>query len=258
MEYLEGGRQNQIARVGETIIRPAGIWSPTVHRVLNHVRKQGFLKVPEPQGFDNEGNEIVSFIPGDVSNYPLSKAAKSNDALISAAKLLRAFHDATTTFIHELVGDEIWMLPPRQPIEVICHGDYAPYNVVLHGTESVAIIDFDTIHPASRNWDIAYALYRWASLKHPNNPDNFCTEAEKMDRAQQFCDAYGLSKENRVGLIQLTIERLQKLVGFMQAEADKGNETFKANLIDGHHHLYVKDIEYLKHRGDVYQKGILL
>jgi hypothetical protein len=126
MNYLEGGRVSQIAKVGETVQRPAGVWTATIHRILTHVREQGFLAVPEPLGFDDAEHEVVSFIAGEVSNYPLSNAAKSEEALLSAARLLRAYHDASASFLGQLHGNESWMLPAREPIEVVCHGDYAP------------------------------------------------------------------------------------------------------------------------------------
>ncbi|MBE2220047.1 MAG: aminoglycoside phosphotransferase family protein [Anaerolineae bacterium] len=246
MEYLIGGRVDQIIRQGETVYRPAGAWTPTVHKLLHYIRAQGFLGVPEPRGFDNAGNEMVSFIPGEISNYPLSETAVSQEALISSAQLLRDYHDASASFFRELQGNEVWMLPPREPAEVICHGDYAPYNVVLQGKKAVAIIDFDTAHPAPRVWDIAYALYRWAPLTHPDNQDGFGSEREKIERAHLFCDVYGLTKASRVGLTSLVVERLQVLVDFMFAEAAHGNEAFKANIADGHHLVYLKDIDYLQ------------
>lgn len=249
MELLKGGRSNQIVRSDETVFRPAGEWTPTIHRLLSHVRGQGFLGVPEPLGFDGEGRELVSFLPGDVSNYPLSEAAASVEALVSAAQLLRAYHDASASFMSILQGNEVWMLPTREPAEVVCHGDYAPYNVVLQGNQAVAIIDFDTAHPAPRVWDIAYALYRWAPLTHPDNQDGFGSEQEKFERARLFCDVYGLDKANRVGLIAIVIERLQALVDFMLAEAARGNEVFQTNIADGHHLIYLNDIAYLKAHG---------
>lgn len=251
MSFLEGGRVNQIAKVGETVQRPAGAWTPTIHQLLRHVRAQGLLSVPEPLGFDGE-QETVSFIAGEVRNYPLSDAAKSEEALVSAAKLLRVYHDATTSFVRQLRGDEVWMLPAREPVEVICHGDFAPYNVVLRGNTAVAIIDFDTAHPAPRVWDIAYALYRWAPLTSPDNPDGFGSEQEKIARTSLFCDAYGLPEAERAGLIGWVIKRLQTLVAFMQAEAEAGNTAFQANLADGHHLLYLRDAVYLQEIYDLW------
>jgi hypothetical protein len=256
MEYLDGGRPNQITRMGGKVYRPAGEWTPYIHRLLDHIRSQGFSSAPEPLGFDAKGNEIVSYIAGEASNYPLSEAASSVEALVSAAELLRSYHDASASFVIGLKGNEPWLLPAREPVEVVCHGDYAPYNVVLEGNRAMAIIDFDTAHPGPRTWDIAYALYRWSPLNNPNNPDGFGSEQEKVGRSRLFCDAYGLSKASRVGLIATTVERLQCLVDFMQSEADAGNEAFKANIADGHHLAYLADIDYLKANSEGIQAGL--
>lgn len=256
MEYLDGGRSNKIARIKDQVHRPAGAWTPYVHNLLQHLRLQGFAGAPEPIGFTAEGHEIVSYVAGDVSNYPLSEAAASVAALISAADLLRKYHDASVVFVRGLKGDEPWLLPAREPIEVMCHGDYAPYNVALDGNRAIGIIDFDTAHPGPRVWDITYALYRWSPLTNPHNLDGFGSEDEKIARCRLFCDVYGLSKTGRAGLILLVVERLQYLVEFMQAEADTGNEAFQANLADGHHLIYLADIDYLKANGESIQAGL--
>lgn len=94
-KYLEGGRQNKIIHIGDCVHRPTGSWTNQVHNLLNYLRKNGFYSAPVPLGFDDEGLEIVSFIKGDVNNYPLSASASSINALISSAHLLRNFHDAS-------------------------------------------------------------------------------------------------------------------------------------------------------------------
>jgi aminoglycoside phosphotransferase (APT) family kinase protein len=257
MRYLEGGRKNKIARSQNTVHRPAGFWSKAVHDLLNHVRAQGFLGVPQPLGFDDDGNEILTFLVGEVSNYPLSATASSIEALTSAAKLLRSYHDATVSFLENKEEPYSWMLPPRDPAQVICHGDYAPYNVVLHGETAVAIIDFDTAHPGSRAWDIAYAIYRWAPLSSPQNPDGFGSYEDKIHRAHMFCDSYELSWEQRGQLIPVTIERIQALVDFMFVEAAAGNEAFQENIADGHHLAYLADIAYLQEHQEQISDALL-
>ena len=215
VEYLHGGREGQIARSGALVHRPAGFWSPSVHLLLNHLRQVGFCAAPEPRGFDDDVNEVLTFVAGDVSNYPYSQAATSPEALETAAKLLRSYHDASASFLRSGVEGLSWMLPSRDPAEVICHGDYAPYNVVLNGRSAVAIIDFDTAHPGPRTWDVAYALYRWSPLHSPDNPDGWGDLANQIQRAKRFCDAYGLPNSDRTTIIDSAIARLQALVDFM-------------------------------------------
>ncbi len=251
MEYLDGGRKNQIVRSGNTIIRPAGKWSNSVHQLLTHLHKNGCNAVPEALGFDEQGNEIVSFIEGDVCNYPLSENAKSLEMLQTAASLLRTYHDTTITFFQNNLDQQQWMLPTRQPIEVICHGDYAPYNVVLNGRIAIGIIDFDTAHPGPRIWDIAYALYRWAPFTNPRNDDGWGTLTEQVARAKRFCDAYELATAERKKAAEVIIQRLQALVDFMHAEAQNGNETFQQNIADDHHLSYLQDIAYIEEHKQV-------
>ncbi|MCB8980399.1 MAG: aminoglycoside phosphotransferase family protein [Ardenticatenaceae bacterium] len=256
MEFLQGGRENKIARVANTVHRPAGPWTESVHALLRHVRAVGFTAVPEPLGFDDAGNEIVTFLAGEVCNYPLSAAAASEEALVSAAQLLRAYHEATRSFLAQNQESHTWQLPSQTPIEVICHGDYAPYNVVLNCRQAVGIIDFDTAHPGPRIWDIAYALYRWAPFHNQQNPDRLGDLETQIGRARLFCEAYGLSVAQRHNLVDMMILRLETLVNHMQTEAQKGNEAFIANLADGHHLLYLADIEYLGEKRPLILAGL--
>ncbi|MFC7740887.1 phosphotransferase [Nocardiopsis composta] len=144
---------------GSRVVREAGAWTPTVHRLLRHLRSRGLTQVPEPFGIDQD-RETVGYIGGAVGAYPLSRAVRSEKALAGSAALLRRLHDAGRDFEHR--PEDVWMLPPRSPAETVCHADFAPYNCVFHGAVAVGVIDFDTAHPAPRTWDIAYALYRFA------------------------------------------------------------------------------------------------
>jgi Ser/Thr protein kinase RdoA (MazF antagonist) len=129
-------------------------------------------------------------------------------------------------------------------MEVICHGDYAPYNVSLIGSETVGIIDFDTAHPAPRVWDIAYAVYCWTPFKTHEYDAMGDLESQSI-RAEQFCDAYGLLEAERLVLVKAMTERVQSLVDHMHNEAGNGNQAFIENIKDGHHLAYLADIQYL-------------
>lgn len=128
----------------------------------------------------------------------------------------------------------------------MCHGDFAPYNVVFEGDQAVGIIDFDTTYPGPRVWDIAYALYRFAPFTNSDNEDGFGKREDQISRARLFCDAYGLAKEPRGGMACLMIERLQSLVKFMLNQAEHGNGICEFNIQEGHHLLYLADMEYIK------------
>jgi hypothetical protein len=103
---LTGGNMTPVVRVGDTVRRAAGPWTPTVHALLRHLRARGFTRAPEPLGIDERGREILSFLPGRVGTYPLDDFMLADATLTSVAGLLRAFHAATAGF--ESAPDAVW------------------------------------------------------------------------------------------------------------------------------------------------------
>jgi len=64
---LEGGNMNErVVRIGDTVRRATSPWTPTIHRLLAHVRAQGVRWVPRVHGIDDEGRKVLYFIPGEV------------------------------------------------------------------------------------------------------------------------------------------------------------------------------------------------
>ncbi|WP_064709611.1 phosphotransferase enzyme family protein [Rhizobium bangladeshense] len=245
MRLLEGGRTGQIWRDGNNVIRPSGEWTPTAHRFLRHLRSKGFLAAPEPIRITCEGQEVVGYVAGRVCEDLGDPLIGSERMLISAARLLRDFHTASQGFLESDDAAQIWMLPPQEPREVVCHGDYAPYNVATIDHEAIGIIDFDTAHPAPRLWDLAYAVYRWAPLSDPANPAVAFGFYEQLRRAEIFCNAYGATAEERRRLPEMICRRLQALVDFMLASAAAGDEFFREDVHAGDAGLYLNDIGYI-------------
>lgn len=63
-EKLEGGNMSTVSRVGDTVRRETGYWTKQVHMLLAYLRAKGIQEAPVPIGFDENGREILSFIPG--------------------------------------------------------------------------------------------------------------------------------------------------------------------------------------------------
>lgn len=244
-ERLNGGRDNIIKKDG-ILYRPSNEWSVYVQEFLKFLHKHGFDTVPYPLGFTKDGQEMLTFIEGDVFNNELPTEVKSIDALISFAKYIRKFHDLGANYIERLSGEEKWMLPIGTKVETMCHGDLAPYNTVMKGGKVMGLIDFDTLHPGSRLWDISYALYRWIPLMADENPENFGTLLDKENRIKHFMAAYGGESLGNGDLFMWVIRRLEYLISFMHQEAASGNETFKGHIEAGHVIGYRKDIEYIR------------
>ncbi len=247
-EILTGGRPGVVRRVENRVVRPAGPWAKTVHALLRHIREQGFEAAPEPIGFDDNGNEILTFLEGDVANRPADEFYSDDGVLAESARLLRNYHDATTTF--EMPRDGQWMHPPREPVEVICHGDFAPYNAVFVDGLPVGIIDFDVAHPAPRLWDIAYALYRWVPMGDPALSGERRPLEEQVRRMAVFLTAYGLGNEARGDVIETMSARLQAMTDHMKSLADQGDEKFRADIARGDLALYLADIRWLNENAE--------
>lgn len=238
---LAGGGTHRVVRVGETVRRPRTAASEAVARLLSGPRTVGFTAAPRFLGVDERGRDCFDYLPGRVGNYPLTEGLRSERALLSAARLLREYHSASAMLCDELAGAR-WWLSTREPVEVICHGDFAPYNCVFAGDRAVGLIDFDTAHPRPRIWDVAYAVYRFAPLTHPENPDGFGTPEQQAERCRLFLAEYGPVHGD---VFSVAMQRLHELVRLMHAEADRGDSAFAAHVADGHDRVYSRDAEYL-------------
>lgn len=244
-QVLSGGREGKIVKETDKVVRPGNAWTPYVHDFLTYMHENGFSNIPKPYGITAEGKEMVSFVEGEVYNDSLPDMILSDEVLIDVAKLLRCYHDVGEKYMQKLTGKEVWMLPKKEPQEVMCHGDFAPYNLTFVDGAVHGIIDFDTLHPGPRLWDIAYAVYRWIPFVSPANPDYRENLDEQIRRIKLFADTYGLCVDARNQLPKMMMERIQSLVSYMQREAENGNEDVLKNIEDGHMKMYLDDIQYI-------------
>ena len=172
---LEGGRVTAgVVRIGETVRRPISGDRVRVHDLLIHLEQKGFEGTPRFLGIDEKNREILSFLPGEV---PRDLGHFTDAQLLAAAALLRQFHDATVDF----------PAVRAEGAEVICHNDWGPPNGVFRDGLPYALIDFDTIRPGMRLWDLGYSAFSWLDL---GNPDY--TGEEQVRRLTLFADGYGL------------------------------------------------------------------
>jgi len=204
-EELTGGGMSTVLRRGEVVLRGAGAWTPRVHQLLDHLHGHGFDACPRVIGTDDQGRELLTYLPGEVVHPPVPSDLLTDDVLIEAARMLRALHDASTGLTHLRDG---WRFAPVEPVEVICHNDFAPYNVVFVADRPVGVIDFDTARPGSRIWDVAYAVFCWARLE-PGAPFD---ADEQWRRAGVFCAGYGVGTDGILDTVQSRLVDMIKLI----------------------------------------------
>ena len=62
---LSGGNLGGAVRVGDTVRRRAGAWTPAVAELLRHLEAKGFSGAPRFLGIDTKGREMLSFLEGE-------------------------------------------------------------------------------------------------------------------------------------------------------------------------------------------------
>jgi hypothetical protein len=213
-ELLVGdGVTEGIVRIGDTVRRPLRPFSLTVQAYLAHLRDAGFTGAPLPLGVDEQGREVLSFVPGDVPRNPLPPQTAGDDVLVALARLIRALHEASTGWVPP--PDAVWGGTPantgqgrrtHHQAELVGHCDYYPGNVVFRHGLPVALIDFDIAHPTTRLYDIANALWYWAPLRDPRDRAPAFRDADAPHRIAVFADAYGMTEQHREQFAPLVVD----------------------------------------------------
>jgi hypothetical protein len=240
---LTGGDMTAVVRVGDTVRRAAGPWTPAVHALLRHLRAEGFTQVPEPRGLDEHGREVLSFLAGEAVTYPLPPFVLTDATLTAVARLMRAYHQAASTFA--IPAGAVWQWPTHEPQELVCHNDIAPYNLLFDRTAIVGVIDWDLASPGPRTWDLAEAAYRFVALTGPVNPDvGFPGVAEQARRLALFCAQYGGVAPADV--LEAAIAKERELVEWILARAAAGDLAQRAVLVRGDVAIYQHDIVHLE------------
>jgi len=220
---LKGGNMNAVERSGDTVLRNAGPWTPTVHRYLEYLQMAGVTWAPHPIGIEGD-RERLSFIDGDVPLYPLPDYVWSDSVLEDGARRLRQLHDASIGFA---LDGAIWQSRAKVPSEVICHNDFSPHNLAFVDGAIVGAIDFDMCSPGPRLWDIAYFATRAVPLTG-ETPDNAPGMHEARRRVDLLLTAYG-SAATWNDVIRLAVIRLHDLA---EMSRDKAVELAKPRLLD--------------------------
>ncbi|MEV6981591.1 aminoglycoside phosphotransferase family protein [Sphaerisporangium sp. NPDC051017] len=227
-EALAGDGVTQgIVRVAGTVRRPVRPFTATVQAYLAHLRAAGFTDAPTPLGYDDQGREVLSFVPGDVPGEPLPADTAREEVLVELARLVRRLHDAAQGWTPP--EDAVWGgLPGRRNTDatsdgepqVVGHRDYCPGNVVFRDGLPAALIDFDLAKPTSRVDDLANALYYWAPLLDPRDRSPAYADLDVPRRVALFAGAYGMTGRQREVLVPAAARMIGRFHVNMRAAAE--------------------------------------
>lgn len=208
----------RVVRVGDTVRRGTGPWTPTVHAYLRHLEARGFGGAPRVLGIDGEGREILTFVAGEVPSssawkpgeaIPLPPGALADEALVAVAELVRTLHEAARDFVP---ADPVWREYDRPPApgEIVCHGDLGPHNTVYRDGRPVGLIDWDGARPNLPELEAAQAAWWFVPLAGEEylRQFGFSEPPDVARRLRLFWDAYGVGGADRIlRLLQETVQR---------------------------------------------------
>ena len=196
-EILTGGRVTaQVVRRGEFVHRTPCKNAAFVHQVLEFLEAGGVEGVPRYRGLDQQGREVVTFLPGQV---PPDLGFFTQAQCCQAVERMKAFHSCLRDF------------PGCPPGWTVCHNDLSPCNYVFQEGRPVGIIDWDAAafgHPLD---DLAYALWLWLDLG--NEEYSYATVRQRMG---VMLDAYGVG-DVPIGELDLTPGLIER------ARAERGD-----------------------------------
>ncbi len=185
-EPLYGGLEDgRVVRVGDTVRRPAGAWTPTIHALLAHLK----------------GREMLTFLPGVCSTRPWPAALLTDDGACQVGALARAYHHAVADFTPP--SPAIWRHGPQglAPGEIVLHGDFAPHNLIWTDGRLTGVIDFELARPGRALEDAAFAVIRVAHLR----PDDMAPATglagppDRRARLVAFALGYGVRVQELLG-----------------------------------------------------------
>lgn len=179
---LPGGNVGGAVRVGDTVRRPTGPWTPAVHELLDFLATTGLSCIPRVLGVDDRDREILTFLPGRVLDIGLETLTDAQ--VLSAMRWLRSYHAAVAGFPRE---SRRWRFVERalEPGEIVCHHDSAMYNMAFDGDDLAGVFDWDVAGPGIPLDDVAIFAWNTAVLV-PDAP-----AAEVAHVLRTVADGYG-------------------------------------------------------------------
>jgi hypothetical protein len=176
-EWLAGNVAGAL-RIGDTVRRLTGPWTPAVHLLLHHLATR-IPHVPRVFGQDELGREILAYLPGRVIDIDTEMLTVGQ--IVSVVQWTRAFHDAVADFRHP--GP--WRYFPMPCPTLIGHNDIAPYNVCFNGDDLVGVFDWDLSGPSTPLFELAFIAWNCVPLWRDIGPEL------TAQRLTTIADSYG-------------------------------------------------------------------
>ncbi len=215
-EHLPGA-VGGATRMGRTVRRPTGPWTPAVHELLTYLHDNGLRGIPELQGLDEDGREILEYVEG--RGVPVDQEVVLDSVLVEAVSWLRDYHDLVEGFRPE--GIRVWRAAGEVELgadEIICHNDPGAYNWIIQSGHFVAMIDWDMAGPGQPIDDLAFLAWTAIPLYREIPIDDL---ARRLDL---LVDAYG--EWGPMTVLDAVIRRMSTAADRIEAGQARGDEGF--------------------------------
>ncbi len=176
---LEGGNVGGAVRIGGTVRRARGPWTPALHRLLGHLGERGLRAVPRVYGVDGRGREMLTYLPGTVVDVDAEQL--TDEQLADVSRWARELHEAVADI--EPNGPRRF-LPVDGPT-VVGHNDLAPYNLCFEGDRLSGVFEWDLAGPSTPLHELAHLAWTAVPLFRPVPP------ADAARRLEMIAAAYG-------------------------------------------------------------------
>ena len=205
---LPGGNVGGAVRIGDTVRRQAGAWTPAVHALLEYLDGR-VAGIPRVLGQDEQGREVLSYLHGHVVDVDTELLTDRQLAALLA--WTREFHEAVAAFSHP--GP--WRFFPVPEPTLICHNDIAPYNACFDGDDLAGVFDWDLAGPSTPLFEVAFIAWNCVPLWRDVGT---CLAAERLSL---IAASYGRFPPAQI--LQAVPERIGLMLDWIPAAAAAGD-----------------------------------
>ena len=229
-ELLLGGNTHAaIVRIGDTVRRPTGAWTPGVHALLQHLERRSYDGAPRLLGLDDQGREVLEFVPGSVIWPDHFALVQTDSALFEVAATIRRYHHAAADFDF---GAFAWSGPRKR--HAWAERDHLPQRPRVPGTSFTSHRDDGGSSTGTSRRRVGWlgisllALLSFVQLM----PDSRLTEAETCHRIAVFGAGYG--EPLPTDILAVAVERCATEAARIEQDGRAGIEPYARLLAEGH------------------------
>ena len=242
---LAGGNASGIVvRVGDTVRKSWSDATPSAHDFVAALRAEG-VDAPEPRGRDEQGRQVVEFVPGSLA---IDLPRLTADEFRRVGSMIRGIHDASARYVP--ADDAVWRTAIAAPgADLVCHNDLAPWNLVI--AERWVFIDWDAAAPSTRLWDLAYAAQSFTLSDVELAPEDACRDLAAL------VDGYMADHVIRRALPMAMEERTAAMLALLEGALAAGEEPWASMHADGHGEHWARVLRYVGETREVWVRALV-